>query len=902
MTELHLDILPDGRARFWGESPPSPGEEGVRLRTTALLKAVRDVVWYKDGFVDAGGGFLEPDDANLFMFLSDVRGRRFKYGVFVGEDALRAARIFREAALFIQSGRVLPSIVKSQDGWFARWIEVGGFGGRGWSDAERVFARRAVDFLMRRAGHTPLERESEKYPTCDDAWIAALRTDSGRVKWDVPADLEELSRRLESWCEPLRVSQADRKSLAFSLEPPPARDGVWLLKLAGAPRTRTGLMSLAETVEIFPPLRGLRRMEKDGRLLYAVELSIQEVESFLRAGALSLKAAGYELEMPEGVAGEHLSAEAELESIDPESGVSSRVGARLDIRVDGERVSEEDIRFLLDQNSTIVFFRDRWIEVDRNILKEALRAIMQVKGSRMKLKDAVALSLGLGRAGRLRVETFRAHGWLRGFLNELSGEERFKALEQPAAMQGSLRDYQLKGASWMFFLSKWGFGPCLADDMGLGKTVQTIAFLLMRGTFPALVVAPVTVTANWEREFRRFAPSLNVYLHQGPSRLGDWLKRRPGSSVTITSYSLVVRDHAQLRSVDWKVMILDEAQMVKNPDTRTSRAVRSLDVPVKVALTGTPIENSALDIWSLEEFLNPGLLGARADFARDFVHPIRNDASTGAAKKLKRILEPFILRRLKGDPGIAAELGEKRETREYCPLAPLQRRLYEEALEEHASSRWSEVPGVSRRGRVLALITRLKEICDSPALVRGGDGEGAESGKIERLKALLQEIFDAGESALVFTQYAKMGAMLRSILHETFGRRFPFLHGGLPPKAREAEITSFNSDPEPSVFILSLKAGGFGLNLVKATHVIHFDRWWNPAVEAQATDRAHRIGQTRDVMVHTFIAPGTIEDHVDQLLSDKRLLAGEIVTSGEEFLARMGDEELERMVSLDEQA
>ena len=897
MIELDLDILPSGEARFRGVSPPRPGEKPAEAPLDALLEAVRDVVWYKSEVYPAENGTALCSDANLYMFLSDVRSRRFKEGIFVSPGLRRIVGLFKDASALARDGKVLPSIAKESGSWFARWTPAGLPGGKDLAPNEKAFVARTLDYMMRRSGRTPLERDAAKHFTADDAWLAALRSESGLVRWEGDGELEALSARLARWRLPLMVSPADRKALVFSLEPPPSRDGDWLLKLAGAPKTRTGLMSLGAAAALFPPLKGLKRMA-DGSS-FAAPLSQPEAESFLSTGAISLSAAGYEVVMPPGVAGEHLSAEAELTPEGDEEKIDARIGAKLRIRVDGEVVSEEELRFLLEQNSTVVFFRDRWIEVDRNILKEALRAMLQVKGSKMKLKEAVAISLGLGRAGRLRVEAFKANGWLRGLLGGLSSGERFRTLDAPPGLDGTLRDYQLRGASWLHFLAKWGFGPCLADDMGLGKTVQAIAFLLMRGTFPAIVVSPVTVTANWMREFARFAPSLKVHLHQGPARFADWTQKRPGSQVVVTSYSLLVRDLPTLRSIDWRVMVLDEAQMVKNPDSRTSLAARALDVPVKVALTGTPIENSALDVWSLEEFLNPGLLGARADFMRDFVMPIRTDAATDAAKRLKRTLQPFLLRRLKSDPGIAAELGDKRETREYCPLTARQRRLYEDALDEYSREGREDESMFSRRGRVLKLITKLKEICDTPILASHERDEPLESGKISRLNALLEEIFESGESALVFTQYAKMGAIMQSALQETFGRRFPFLHGALTPKMREAEIAAFNSDPEPTAFILSLKAGGFGLNLTRATHVIHFDRWWNPAVEAQATDRAHRIGQTRDVMVHTFITPGTIEDHVDRLLSDKRLLAGEIVTSGESFLAGMSDGELERMVSLD---
>ncbi|MBQ6339567.1 MAG: DEAD/DEAH box helicase, partial [Kiritimatiellae bacterium] len=336
--------------------------------------------------------------------------------------------------------------------------------------------------------------------------------------------------------------------------------------------------------------------------------------------------------------------------------------------------------------------------------------------------------------------------------------------------------------------------------------------------------------------------------------------------------------------MSFSALVLDEAQMIKNPDTQAARAARALDVPVKVALTGTPLENSANDIWSIEEFLNPGLLGERKDFEQTFTRTIREDAQSGATARLKHILEPFMLRRLKTAPGIAAELGPKREIREYCPLSPAQRRRYEDALAAYRTD-VAAADGVPSRGRMLALLTELKLVCD-------GDG------KFERLGDLLGSIFANGESCLVFTQYAKVGRQIRDFLREEFGRKFPFLHGSLSPAEREAEIRAFDADPEPNAFILSLKAGGFGLNLTRATHVIHFDRWWNPAVENQATDRAHRIGQTRTVFVHTFICAGTLEDRIDEMLVAKRQLADEVIAGGESFLLKMNPREFERTVSL----
>ena len=657
-----------------------------------------------------------------------------------------------------------------------------------------------------------------------------------------------------------------------------------------------GLISLGQAASVFPPLRALRGG--------TVELSRAEAETFLQTGAAALTAAGYPVTIPDGVAGEHVSAAAELETADgatdgpaPADAAARRITPKLTIRVDGEPVTEQEIEFLLDQGSSLVFFRNRWIEVDRNVLREALRALRATKAKKLSVREATAFALGLGRLGRLRIDEVKAHGWLRGLLNELRGDQAFAVLPAPRGLRGTMRDYQLRGYSWLAFLAKWGFGPCLADDMGLGKTVQVIAYMLhakeevkklnLKKLNAALVVAPVSVTTNWARELKKFAPGLKVMLHQGPDRLigGSFAMACAKADVVVTGYSLLVKDFQMFADASFSALVLDEAQAIKNPDTQAARAARALDAPVKIALTGTPLENSANDLWSIEDFLNPGLLGERRDFEETFTRAIREDAMSGATARLKHILEPFMLRRLKTAPGIAAELGPKREIREYCPLSPAQRRRYEDALAAYRAD-VAAADGEPSRGRMLALLTELKLVCD-------GDG------KLARLGDLLEGIFANGESCLVFTQYAKVGRQIREFLREEFGRTFPFLHGSLSPSEREAEIAAFNADPEPNAFILSLKAGGFGLNLTRATHVIHFDRWWNPAVENQATDRAHRIGQTKTVFVHTFICTGTLEDRIDELLAAKRQLADEVVAGGESFLLKMGQREFERTVSLE---
>lgn len=784
-----------------------------------------------------------------------------------------------EALALVAEGRFFPDLVKEEDGWHARWRVPG---------VENDW----VDEYVRSANVTRLSEDAEdqKHETLHDAWLMALKSLTGLVRWD-DAECAAFAAELSEWHGGAEEDAAARAAIIFTFAPEAER----FVVRCGVPKGRRGLRALGQSAFVFGPLRGL--LSRDGHL--EVELSRAEAESFLRGGARDLAEAGY------SVLGVDLAASVSA-SVDLGASADSRaqapqqpIPAKLVIKVDGQAVSADEIRFLLEQKSTLVFFRDRWIDVDRNILKEALRALEKNEGKDLKTNEAMSFAMGIGAFGRMEIEEVRAHGWLRGLVHELKSNPAANGgILAPVASDGvpgltaELRPYQARGAAWMKFLTDHGFGALLADDMGLGKTIQTIAWILLsrspstsNALRPFLIVAPLTLLSNWRHEFAKFAPGLKVYVHQGENRqLSRGFKlMTKDCDVVITSYSLLVRDYSILRETDWEGLVLDEAQAIKNPDTQVARATRSLGARKRVALTGTPIENSVSDVWSLEEYLNPTFLGDRKSFADRFVKPIAVDERTRAAKRLRRALEPFVLRRLKSDPEIVGELGEKREVKEYCTLSPIQRNEYEAVLEEYRTSE-------KRQGDVFALLTRLKLVCDG-------------AGKLERLCELLESVFEAGESALVFSQYAKVGERIRKALAKRFGRTFPFLHGGLTARQREAEIAAFKDggNSVPTCFILSLKAGGFGLNLTEATHVIHFDRWWNPAVEAQATDRAHRLGQTKTVFVHSFITEGTLEEHIDEILERKARVAGSLVQSGESFLRELSADEFNQVITLDSQ-
>ena len=456
-------------------------------------------------------------------------------------------------------------------------------------------------------------------------------------------------------------------------------------------------------------------------------------------------------------------------------------------------------------------------------------------------------------------------------------------------------------------MRRLGLGGCLADDMGLGKTVQTLALRLharVEAGTPWLLVAPTSVVSNWRREAAKFAPDLRVLIYHGAGRVKGprFLRAAAQSELVLTSYALLWRDEEQLKQVTWDTVVLDEAQGIKNPLSRAARAARNLNARHRLALTGTPVENRLTELWSLFEFLNPGYLGPITSFRENFANRIERFGDESTARQLQRLVRPMILRRLKSDPAIAPDLPAKLEQREFCPLTPEQATLYEATVRD-MMEQIEGATGMERRGRILSALTKLKQVCDHPALLlHDRSAVPGRSGKLERLVEMLTEAFEEGDRALVFTQYAEMGEMLREHLSRTFQVDVPFLHGSLSARERDLLIRRFQDPRGPPVFVLSLKAGGFGINLTRANRVFHFDRWWNPAVEDQATDRAHRIGQRSRVMVHKFVTEGTLEERIEQLLEQKRGLADRVLAHGEAGLTELSTADLRELFALRREA
>ncbi|HYO54569.1 DEAD/DEAH box helicase, partial [Archangium sp.] len=553
----------------------------------------------------------------------------------------------------------------------------------------------------------------------------------------------------------------------------------------------------------------------------------------------------------------------------------------------------------------VVRLRDRWTLVDPELARRARERA---------LKPLTAVqALGAALTGTAEIDGAEVEVTATGPLDELRQRLALpdaEPAEAPPGLHAELRDYQLRGLRWLDRMTSLGLGACLADDMGLGKTVQVLAFLLARleqwprDERPTLLVAPTSVVGNWERESARFAPDLEVIRHYGPERAkkpGE-IPRRPGALV-VTTYGLLRRDAALLADVDWSTVVLDEAQNIKNAASATARAARALRAPHRFALTGTPVENRLAELWSLLEFANPGLLGPLAAFRRDYALPIERFGDEAAAARLRRTTGPFLLRRVKSDPAVIKDLPPKNEMKVLCTLTREQATLYQAVVDEELRL-IEDSEGIARRGRVLALMMALKQICNHPAQYLGEPGPlVGRSGKLARVTEMLEEALAAGDKALVFTQFREMGDRLVAHLGAALGTEVLYLHGGTSKRARDELVRRFQEEaPGPRLFVLSVKAGGTGLNLTAANHVFHYDRWWNPAVEDQATDRAWRIGQRRAVQVHKLLCAGTVEEKVDQLLEHKRGLASRIVGTGEQWLTELGNQELRELFSLSRDA
>jgi non-specific serine/threonine protein kinase len=699
--------------------------------------------------------------------------------------------------------------------------------------------------------------------------------------------------------------------------------GKALSEYAGAANNERLLSLLLPVQRATETCDWLKAMVDEGEIFHPLRWTPQEALRLLQ-DVPALEAAGVVVRMPAAWRGNR----------PPRPRVSGMIGGkppagigkdalldfRMEVTLDGESLTRAEIRELLAQSDGLALVRGRWIELDRDQLKKALDRFQEVQRAAREtgLNFAEAMRLVAGAdieaaniADRESSDWAQivAGPWLAETLKELRNPGNPADADLPgSALKGTLRPYQQAGVRWLHLLARLGLGACLADDMGLGKTIQLLALLLLlkresRGKEkPSLLVVPASLLANWMSEIERFAPDLKaMVVHPSASTAGEFKTLSAdsvkGFDLAITTYGTMLRA-AWLAEIPWRLAVLDEAQAIRNPGAKQTRAVKNLRTDARAALTGTPVENRLGDLWSLFDFINPGLLGSAKEFTT-FVKRLA-DGPHASFGPLRELVRPYILRRLKTDKSVISDLPDKTEVTAFCPLTRSQAALYQDAVEQLAEQ-LAAAEGIQRKGLVLSFLMRFKQICNHPSQwLADGTWNEADSGKWGRLREIAEVVASRQEKMLVFTQFREITAPLAGYLESVFGRPGLVLHGETSVKSRGDLVRRFQEDESIGFFVLSLKAGGTGLNLTAASHVVHFDRWWNPAVENQATDRAFRIGQTKNVLVHKFVCRGTVEEKIDELIESKRRLSRELLQgSAETLLTEMSDDELVRLVSLD---
>jgi superfamily II DNA or RNA helicase len=630
----------------------------------------------------------------------------------------------------------------------------------------------------------------------------------------------------------------------------------------------------------------------------------------------ALATAGIELVAPEKLVRRKPATRATVQSADTPGGgrLAATALVQWKVVVDNTPVDPDVLARAAADGATLIEVGGRWVQLDRSEARRALANLAEHReqhgemSALQLLELAAELERELESAGFAEIsdahvpgDLLEATGWAAELLAGLPDSSIHEGVE-PEGFEATLRPYQRRGLGWLQFLRNLGLGGCLADDMGLGKTPTTLAHIASQPG-PHLVVCPLSVVRNWEAEAARFVPMMRVMVHHGTGRLDDddFLMAVGAHDLVVTTYQVATRDLELMQQVQWSTLVLDEAQAVKNPDTRSARAMRSIPATQRLALTGTPVENRLSELWSIFNVVTPGLLGNATQFRARYAMPIEKNHDMAAAAALRTLTAPFLLRRTKADKSLVPDLPDKVEQIAWAPLTREQAHMYQAVVDSLLHDA-QEASGMRRRGLVLAALTRLKQICNHPAHALGdGSKLAGRSGKLHRFDELVADLLDAGEQALVFTQFREMGLLLQQHLGEKFGQTVPFLHGGVGKSSRDRMVQAFQDGTATSPLLLvSLKAGGTGLNLTAASQVVHYDRWWNPAVEDQATDRAWRIGQSRTVFVHKLVCEGTVEERIDSLINDKRKLAQAVVgTNGEAWLSELSTDELHDLVMLD---
>jgi SNF2 family DNA or RNA helicase len=858
--------------------------------------------------------------------------------------------VVQVAEAFVGTGRLVPGLTVSDDGrarsWWWPMPSAGDRGllaslldGNDVADHARVAGELAaeVDRLarerLRAAGVELLGRHAGRR-TVPDAWLRSLTADDPWLSSSLdPAKVGAFAVAIERWVRS-GVVGIGRARLCVRIHEPLTESEPWIAEalaqdvdepslLVGVADVWSGtspfgpvvveelLAALGRMVRIAPELAGLL----DGTIPDRTALDSAAVVELFAEHVAALAEADIAILLPSwwtnrgrlGLRARTSRARKAVGAVTSSGvGFEDIVSFTWQVALGDTRLTKAELAALaraVEAKQSLVRVRGMWVQVR----PDEIAALVSRNGvhSQATAGELVRAGLGLSPLDAPEETTLLgvdASGWLGAVLDDAL-HATVEPVPTPDGFSGQLRPYQERGVGWLAFLGRLGLGACLADDMGLGKTAQVIASVLADAALgPTLVVCPTSVLGNWDRELARFAPSLPVLVHHGPDRIRGqdvpFAARAASHDVVLTSYPLVARDIDELEAVAWGRLVLDEAQQVKNPYTAQAKAVHRLTAHRRIALTGTPVENRLTELWAIMEAVNPGLLGSVRSFKERFAGPIERDADEAATARLQRIVSPFVLRRLKSDRSIIDDLPDKIEQTERCPLTREQATLYQ-AVVDDLLEQADAADGIDRRGIVLAGIMKLKQVCNHPAhFLKDRTSLAGRSGKLGRAEELLDELLSAGDKALCFTQFAEWGTVLAPYLSRRFGVEVPWLHGGLARRRRDELVSQFQDPDGPPVFVVSLKAGGTGLNLTAASHVLHFDRWWNPAVEDQATDRAYRIGQHRNVIVNKLVSAGTVEERIDEMITAKRALAEKVVGSGEGWITALSTEELRDVLAL----
>lgn len=800
----------------------------------------------------------------------------------------------------------------------------------------------------------PRRGRPPKQARAAERWLQALTSPDGRFEAE-PDDIVELQRALAPWAEfgtgqtgparaTFRLTESSQEPTLLDDDDSPDETHTsngWRLEfllqsvedpslLVPAVQVWAGgdglhrwlarpdellLAELGRASAIYPELSGALRQPRPS----ALELDAEGAYDFLSTRAALLDQAGFGVLLPSwwGMRRLGLTARAttptEAAVVGGAFSRESLVEFEWRLAIGDEPLTDDELAALAAAKAPLVRLRGEWVAVDAEQVRRGLEFLQRRPAERTTAGDVIALAAGHpdDLDTPLPVTSVVADGWL-GDLLSGTADRMLQPVRSPDGFQATLRPYQQRGLSWLAFLSDLGLGACLADDMGLGKTIQLLALEALRRADapdaaevrPTLLLCPMSLVGNWQREAARFAPSLRMYAHHGPGRLrGEALENQlADADIVVTTYQTAARDVEELADYDWNRVVLDEAQAVKNSLSQSARAVRRLKANHRVALTGTPMENRLAELWSIMDFLNPGILGSPERFRARYAVPVERHGNTETAERLRAITRPYVLRRVKTDKDIIDDLPDKIEIKQYCHLTTEQASLYKSVVDD-MMDKIENTEGIERRGNVLATMTKLKQICNHPAqLLHDHSTVGRRSGKVARLEEILDEILAEGDRALLFTQFTEFAELLLPHLAARFDTDVLYLHGGTPKKRRDEMVQRFQDGDGSPIFLLSLKAGGTGLNLTAASQVIHLDRWWNPAVENQATDRAFRIGQRRNVQVRKFVCTGTLEEKIDQLIDEKQALADLVISDGEQWLTELSTRELRDLFTLSEGA